>query len=612
MKRLEKALSLHERMEDDHTTQNYIAQANARYILFGVNEDVNRFPRFRPNLNEGLDVIAYSYLSVGCYCAEFEKFDIAIEILKKAATIIEYNHLPEQNRTHISPFHILVGALAYYASCQYSKSFILLKRTQYDTTIATLLYHFLSKNYDRLFKQLNEILLEQEYVSEEYIRIYDVLMARALSGLLLYLQYGDNYQLEKCVDVLDDAVELSAIDEDPSLWWVFRLFRIIVKGFGKSSLWTNLSPLIKGHNVNNDLEYQLKFHDSPFLERLIPERKDTIDSFISSLVFRDKNPIVELFLSQRQSLEKVLSPMGAVVSLPTSSGKTRVAEIAILQSLLDNPYSHILYLAPFRSLAFEIEETLNQTFASLGYKVSHLYGGAQFSSIDRTMIDNSHILIATPEKAKAILRANDELASRIALIIIDEGHLLGAEKRYVTNEIFTEELRYLMKKNNGKIILLSAVLPNSKEISKWITNDENQIAESDWRPSTQRLGILEYTGTSVNLEWKGEEPSYNTSFIKSVHNKKDAIAQTAYKLSSIGSVLIYVGRANMVMGQAKEIYNCLSQQKKEDIDWSNDHDWERFVLSCVENDQNEDVLKYARKGIMCHSNKLPTGVRLCM
>ncbi len=612
MKRLEKALSLYGRMEDDQTTKNFIAQANARYILFGVNEDIEKFPRFRANLNEGLDAITYSYLSVGCYCAEFQKFDIAIEALKKAATIIEYNHLPEQNRTHISSFHILIGALSYYASCQYSKSFILLKKTQYEKTIATLLYHFLSKNYGHLSKLLNEILLEQEYTSEEYLRVYDVFMAKALSDLLLYLQYGDSNLLERCLDILNDAVELAAIDEDPSLWWTFRLFRIIAKGFAKNSLWSNLSPLIEGIDINNDIEYQLKFYDTSFFTWTLPERKDTIGNFISNLVFRDKNPIVELFISQQQSLAKVLSPTGAVVSLPTSSGKTRIAEIAILQSLLDNPFSYILYLAPFRSLAFEIEGTLSQTFVPLGYKVSHLYGGAQFSSIDRAMIDNSHILIATPEKAKAILRANDELASRIALVIIDEGHLLGKEKRYVTNEMFTEELRYLMKINSGKIILLSAVLPNSAEISKWIANDENQIAKSDWRPSSQRFGILEYTGKSVNLEWKGEEPSYNTSFIKSVQNKKQAIAQSAIKLSLIGSVLIYVGRANMVMGQAKEIYDQLLQEKEADINWDNDYDWGRFELSCVENDQNEDILKYARKGIMCHCNKLPTEIRLSM
>jgi hypothetical protein len=612
MGRIEKALSLYGRMEDDHTTKNFIAQANARYILFGVDESIDKFPRFRTNLNEGLDSIAYSYLSVGCYFAEYDIFDMAIEALNKAATVIEYNHLPEKNRTHVSPFHILIGALAYYASSQYSKAFILLKKTQYKESIATLLYYFLSKNYAELSSQLNSILLNSRYASDNYIKVYDVLLAKALSHLLLYLQYGDDQQLEESVLILNDTVELSAIDKDPSLWWIFRLFRIIVNGFKKSSLWPNLIPLNDGIDVNDDIDYQLAHRDSPLFSRFVQARQNVVENFICNFVFKEKNPVVELFISQRQSLGKVLASTGAVVSLPTSSGKTRVAEIAILQSLLDNPFAHILYLAPFRSLAFEIEGTLNQTFTPLGYMVSHLYGGAQFSRIDSAMIDSSHILIATPEKAKAILRANDEFASRIMLIIIDEGHLLGEDKRYVTNEIFTEELRRLMKINNGKIILLSAVLPNSTEISKWITNSENQIAKSSWRPSSQRFGILEFTGKSVNLEWKGEEPSYNTSFIKSVNNKKQAIAQSAVKLSSIGSVLVYVCRANMVMGQAKEIYEHLLKLNEADIDWGNDLDWERFELSCIENDPNDEILKYAQKGIMCHSNKLSTEIRICM
>jgi tetratricopeptide (TPR) repeat protein len=326
MERIEKALSLYGRMEEDHATKNFIAQANARYILFGVDESIDKFPRFRPNLNEGLDSIAYSYLSVGCYFSEYEEFEKAIEALNKAATVLEYNHLPEQNRTHISPFHILTGALAYYASCQYSKAFILLKKIQYEESIATLLYYFLSKDYTKLSNQLNNILLDSEYTSKDYMKVYDVLLAKSLSYLLLYLQYGDNQHLEECVLILNDTVELSTIDKDPSLWWVFRLFRIIVNGFRKSSLWQNLTPLTDGIDVNNDLDYQLAHYNSPLFSWLVQGRQDVVENFIGNFVFKEKNPVVELFISQRQSLEKVLDSAGAVVSLPTSSGKTRIAE----------------------------------------------------------------------------------------------------------------------------------------------------------------------------------------------------------------------------------------------------------------------------------------------
>jgi tetratricopeptide (TPR) repeat protein len=330
MERIKKALNLYARMESDHTTKNFIAQANARYILFGVDESIEKIPRFRPNLNEGLDSIAYSYLSVGCYFAEYEESEMAINALNKAATIIEYNHLPEKNRTHVSSFHILIGALSYYASCQYSKAFILLKKTQYEEPIATLLYYFLNKNYTELYYQLNNILLNTEYASDDYMKVYDVLLAKALSYLVLYLQYGDKQHLEECISILNDAIELSTIDKDPSLWWIFRLFRIIVTGFRKSSLWPNLIPLSNGIDINNDLEYQLAHCNSPLFSWVVQERKDVVENFIGNFVFKEKNPIVELFISQRQSLEKVLDSAGAVVSLPTSSGKTRVAEIAIL------------------------------------------------------------------------------------------------------------------------------------------------------------------------------------------------------------------------------------------------------------------------------------------
>ena len=144
-----------------------------------------------------------------------------------------------------------------------------------------------------------------------------------------------------------------------------------------------------------------------------------------------------------------MSPSGAVVCLPTSGGKTRIAELAILQCLIDFPDSVVLFLAPFRLLAFEIEDSLSKTFNALGFEVSNLYDGTQFSKIDEMIINESNIIIATPEKAKAIIRSNSEITSRIKLVIIDEGHLLGAEERYVTSEILIEELRYHLNLNDG-------------------------------------------------------------------------------------------------------------------------------------------------------------------
>ncbi|MBK8702925.1 MAG: DEAD/DEAH box helicase [Saprospiraceae bacterium] len=123
--------------------------------------------------------------------------------------------------------------------------------------------------------------------------------------------------------------------------------------------------------------------------------------------------------------------------------------MAIFNALIENEESIILYIAPFKSLAFEVEQTLDRTFTNLGFQISHIYGGSQFTKIDEMLIQGSRILIVTPEKAKAIIRGNEELANKIKLVIIDEGHLLGNDDRLISIEMFYEELRHHIESNSA-------------------------------------------------------------------------------------------------------------------------------------------------------------------
>ena len=58
--------------------------------------------------------------------------------------------------------------------------------------------------------------------------------------------------------------------------------------------------------------------------------------------------------------------------------------------------------------------------------------------------------------------------------------------------MFTEELRRIIKRNNGKFLVLSAVLPNAQDISMWVANKEDRVLINDWRPSDHRMGLLCY------------------------------------------------------------------------------------------------------------------------
>src|SRR5690606_20290100 len=124
-------------------------------------------------------------------------------------------------------------------------------------------------------------------------------------------------------------------NSEPSVWWIVRLLLLVAEGLNEASLWNSL----KGH---------------------FDIQTTVIKKYIQSLVYLPPRGIHELFITQRKSLPKVLNAenKGCVVTIPTSSGKTRIAEIAILDCITKNDENKVLYIAPFRSLAFEIENSL--------------------------------------------------------------------------------------------------------------------------------------------------------------------------------------------------------------------------------------------------------------
>ena len=122
--------------------------------------------------------------------------------------------------------------------------------------------------------------------------------------------------------------------------------------------------------------------------------------------------------------------------MPTSAGKTKIAELAILRFLATaparTPTRSASYVAPFRSLAVEVEQTLKRVFLPLGARVSELYGGFELTAADQLLIENTQVLVATPEKLDALFRFSPELVGALKLVILDEGHIISPTTDYLT------------------------------------------------------------------------------------------------------------------------------------------------------------------------------------
>jgi len=604
----------YEKVENDEYLQRLISQADSRYILFNTNESRENFPAY--NINDSLmNQLALHYLNIGCAFAEGERLDLSIIPFEKGASLLEYIHGSQNNRSEYSNYYGILASLSYYVSFQYSKSFILIKKFENTTKLASIIFLFLKRSYTELLNEINFIVTEEtnqdSFISENVTleegesKIYLVVISKSLNYFLQYFFTGNIEYLEEAKRTLINLKDIASLQRNPEIWWVIRLLLIISDGIRKNSLWSSLGPYF-------DLE------------------NEKVISYIRSLIYLMPHGVYELFISQRDALPKVFgeNSEGCVVSMPTSSGKTRIAELAVLKCLTEHVGSKVLFIAPFKSLSFEIENSLERVLENSDFTVSHLYGGGLYSQFDEQIISESDILIATPEKAKAILRANSEILQTIKLVILDEGHLLGPTPRYISNEIFYEELRYFIKNNNGKFILLSAVLPNPKDLAQWLTESRENVYQNTWRPSDERIGKLIWNGNFVNLDWKSTEtggPTFNNRFIVKQQlppkprervpkyfpgNKFDAIAATALRFNSFGPVLIFVVRKDSVFTMA-ESYLKSAGISMENFDWKNQSDWKAYELASIESFGPENKwLFYAQKGILCHNADLNFDVRV--
>jgi hypothetical protein len=582
--------------------QNLIAQTDARRILQEVKESAENFPQFDPKLTDKATHIAFTMISCGCSLVENEEGDNdALFALERAGKLLSDAYQFNAEEVEESDLNLLVAGMSLYAAKQYSRAFITLKDVSVDFAVGQIIICFIKKDFRQLSNLINEVFFASTPDQIDTIQFDEWIIQHEITRCFFittnYIRTGDSDTFNAVFGILDILLSLAEMDCLTLYWLLIRLLKIIFLTFQESSLWNVLPPLVP--------------------------RNDTLNKYVN-LLGHFKSPVIEMWPSQASALSIALGDnIGGVINLRTSGGKTRVAETAILKTLITDPDAKVLYLAPFRSLAFEIEQSLNKVFLPLGFVVSQLYGGATTNASDLELIRASQIIIATPEKAKALIRHGSGIEGEIKLIVIDEGHLLGEENRYIRNEVFFTHIRKYASIHNIRILLLSAVLPNAGELAQWITGDMALVAKSDWKPSLERLGLLLWDGHRVRLEWKSDGSPFNPNFVQQKalgfsrrrkpfpNDKNEAISATAVRLARTGTVMIYVAQARSVKGFAEKVLLALGENPP-DFAW-NPSLWDIFYALCEEElGTDHIVLKAAKKGVICHSNKLPTLVRIAI
>jgi helicase len=165
-----------------------------------------------------------------------------------------------------------------------------------------------------------------------------------------------------------------------------------------------------------------------------------------------------------------------LVAIPTASGKTLVAEMAMHHHIANG--GKCLYIVPLKALASEKYDE----FKGKGVRVGIATG--DFDRRDDTLGRND-IIVATSEKVDSLLRNNSHWLEEISLIVIDEVHLIDSGDRGPTLEMVIVKMRFTNPAM--QLIALSATIGNPRALASWL---DAELVTSAWRPVDLRQGVF--------------------------------------------------------------------------------------------------------------------------
>jgi len=319
-------------------------------------------------------------------------------------------------------------------------------------------------------------------------------VVKALGILTGYMRWGDDDRLQRSQQKLQHLSGVMLHGGDTYSWLLSKIASEVVDTFVGSSLRAQVKRL---------------------QDRSPEEGRQAFERYLRINYQAGKSLT---WPSQFQGIENLLDDKSFVLCTPTGSGKTTIAELAIIQSLSESPStspvgtdnSLVIYLVPSRALASEVEFKMERILGRLGkhsVKVTGLYGGIDWGPTDAWLTSTEPtLLICTYEKAEALIRFLGPLfLNRVSLIVVDEAHsvqfhsttfeaLRTGDDRSLRLEMLANRLlRYVGDK---RVIALSAVAEETDSLARWISDDQTSTATvSNYRSTRQLIGRLEWTRT---------------------------------------------------------------------------------------------------------------------
>ncbi|XP_050499285.1 helicase POLQ-like [Diabrotica virgifera virgifera] len=363
-----------------------------------------------------------------------------------------------------------------------------------------------SVNETLIDKEIGErtVLFENEKVTTEYRREVDQIFEQIENSICAMGEESSKYNIpEEFLDIIfNDDFETSPdkkeITEKPSTSSDSQL--------STSRMDLSFGSLIKKALIKNSTK-------SP------GERKKVVDVLNLSInesksVFVPLGPFYGLPLKVKQLIQQykgieelydwqdeclklpaIESKRNLIYGLPTSGGKTLVAEILMFRELLCCR-KNAIFILPYVSIVQEKVWAISPFGVALDFLVEE-YASNKGVYPPRKRRRKNSIYIATIEKALGIINSLVETGRlhEVGLIVVDEFHLIGEDGRGPTLEASLTKIMYL--KANIQIIAMSATIGNIADLCKFLNAD---VYTKNFRP-VELTEYVKCTNKIAKVNW---------------------------------------------------------------------------------------------------------------
>jgi superfamily II DNA/RNA helicase len=574
-----------------------ITQAKAKMLEYAIQEEdqelkIETNPQKLFSLTIGL---------LGDYSHKLNQVNVSQEELIESKRDLRFSsrffdaYVQSELDHTLDDYLILIGSATYYLCDLPGNSFVMIKKLN-------------AKPPDIYAEELDKLLfwLLQSDVAVNFNGIYREYLQAIVNCYYQFANKGINER--RIITILDD----------------FRRM-IYNNGSDRCLLFVDIIAAVTKRKIENSCWKALPYYSDL-----------SIDVWKSTL--QKPNFMKEFWPAQHLIGEKdILKGKSAVIQMPTSAGKTKTSELIIRSAFLNNRTSMAVIIAPFRALCHEINNDLSRAFRNeKDVKIVELSDSLQMDVVADQLQGNKQIWIVTPEKYFYVISHNKDIALLSNLYIFDEGHQFDNGDRGITYELLLTTLLLLIPKDTQKI-LISAVINNSEQISKWLNNEINVVSGEYLMPTFKTIGFVSWENNYGQIHYVKEDNNEEEDFcipkvieekqlkrigkertVKLFPTKTDGRSISLFlglKLVKNGSVAIFCGKKDSITKICRIMIDISQRNFPINIKelFLDEQEVKRLSKLYAANLGEDSISTMSAKlGVFSHHSNIPHGIRIAV